>query len=66
MLFRRLSRKMEQKIVIVGAGEVGYHIARRLAEEHRQVVVIDLNPDRLQTLEDEMDVQTMVGSRKPE
>lgn len=62
MLFRRLSRKMEQKIVIVGAGEVGYHIARRLAEEHRQVVVIDLNPDRLQTLEDEMDVQTMVGS----
>ena len=62
MLFRRLSRKMEQKIVIVGAGEVGYHIARRLAEEHRQVVVIDLNLDRLRTLEDEMDVQTMVGS----
>ena len=62
MLFRRLSRKIEQKIVIVGAGEVGYHIARRLSDEQRQVVIIDLNPDKLRDVEDDMDVQTIAGS----
>ena len=63
MLFRRSAPKVgEMKIVIVGAGEVGYHVALRLAEEHKQVVVIDRDPDKLRRIEDEMDAQTVLGS----
>lgn len=50
------------KIVIVGAGEVGFHIAKRLAAENKPVVVIDKDPARLQRLEEQMDVQTVHGS----
>lgn len=63
MLFRRAPQKNEElKIVIVGAGEVGFHIAQRLSEEQKQVVVIDQNPDKLRRIEDNMDVQTILGS----
>ncbi|PIE68002.1 MAG: Trk system potassium transporter TrkA [Deltaproteobacteria bacterium] len=50
------------KIVIVGAGEVGFHIARRLSLESKDVVVVDCNPDALQRLTDSIDVQTVSGS----
>ena len=63
MLFRRAPQKVEElKIVIVGAGEVGFHIAQRMSEEQKQVVVIDQNPDKLRRIEDNMDVQTVLGS----
>jgi trk system potassium uptake protein TrkA len=50
------------KIVIVGAGEVGYHIASRLALENKDVVVIDKDPMALRRVADDMDVQTIDGS----
>ena len=50
------------KIVIVGAGEVGYHIASRLAHENKDVVVIDSNPDALRRVSENIDVQVIQGS----
>jgi trk system potassium uptake protein TrkA len=50
------------KIVIVGAGEVGYHIASRLAFENKDVVVVDKDPTALRRVADDMDVQTVDGS----
>lgn len=50
------------KIVIVGAGEVGYHIASRLAIENKEVVVIDRNPEALRRVSDSLDVQVVEGS----
>jgi trk system potassium uptake protein TrkA len=50
------------KIVIVGAGEVGFHIANRLAHEKKDVVVIDKNPDAVRRISDNIDVQTIIGS----
>lgn len=50
------------RIVIVGAGEVGFHIARRLADEKKQVVVIDQDVSRLRRMEEQIDVQTVTGS----
>jgi trk system potassium uptake protein TrkA len=50
------------KVVIVGAGEVGYHIAGRLALENKDVVVIDKNPDALRRVAENIDVQTVTGS----
>ncbi len=63
MFFRRTEHaKSPRKVVIVGAGEVGYHVALRLAEEKKNVVVIDLNEHSLQRVDDNMDVQTVCGS----
>ena len=33
------------RIIVIGAGEVGYHIAERLAHEPHEVVVIERNPE---------------------
>ncbi len=49
------------KIVIVGAGEVGFHIASRLALEKKDVVVIDKNADALRRVFENLDVQAIQG-----
>ncbi|NVM20321.1 MAG: Trk system potassium transporter TrkA [Desulfobacterales bacterium] len=49
------------KIVIVGAGEVGFHIASRLALEKKDVVVIDKSADALRRVFENLDVQTVQG-----
>jgi trk system potassium uptake protein len=50
------------RIIIIGAGEVGFHIARKLAFENKEVVVIDRDPHVLERMLEHMDVQTVVGS----
>ena len=50
------------KIIIVGAGEVGFHIASRLAVENKDVVVIDNNADAISRVSDNIDVQVINGS----
>ena len=50
------------KIVIIGAGEVGYHIASRLCAENKNVVVIDKNPAAIQHVNENLDVQGVIGS----
>ncbi len=63
MFFRRTQPEQNpRKVVIVGAGEVGYHVALRLTHEQKNVVVIDLNEQALQRMDDHMDVQTICGS----
>ncbi len=49
------------KIVIVGAGEVGYHIASRLALEKKDVVVVDKDMKALHRVFDNLDVQSVQG-----
>jgi trk system potassium uptake protein TrkA len=50
------------KIIVVGAGEVGYHFAEWLSREHKEVVVIDINAQPLQWILEHLDVQTLHGS----
>ncbi|MCP4118178.1 MAG: Trk system potassium transporter TrkA [Desulfobacteraceae bacterium] len=50
------------RIIIVGAGEVGYHIASRLASEDKDVVVIDKNPAAVRRVSDDLDVQVIMAS----
>ena len=50
------------QILIVGAGAVGFHLARRLSEEHQDVVVIETDRDRARMLEEQLDVMTVVGN----
>ncbi len=50
------------KIIIIGAGEVGYHIAGRLALENKDVLVIDSDPEAILRVAENIDVQTIAGS----
>jgi len=50
------------RVIIVGAGEVGFNVARRLSGENKDVVVIDMDPKALSKVSDSLDVQTIQGS----
>ncbi len=50
------------RIIIVGAGEVGYHIASRLAFEDKDVVVIDKDPEAVRRVSEALDVQVILAS----
>ncbi|MFW6052661.1 MAG: Trk system potassium transporter TrkA [Desulfosalsimonas sp.] len=50
------------KIIIVGAGEIGYHVASRMSFENKDVVVIDRDPAAIQRISDNVDVESITGS----
>ncbi|MGP9805221.1 Trk system potassium transporter TrkA [Paracoccus sp. NSM] len=49
------------KIIICGAGQVGWQIARHLAGERNDVTVIDHNADLIRRATDALDVQGVTG-----
>lgn len=49
------------KVVICGAGQVGFSIAERLAAEENDVSVIDTSPRLIQSISDRLDVRGFVG-----
>jgi trk system potassium uptake protein TrkA len=51
----------ERKVVIGGAGTVGSHIAAMLEQDEYDVVVIDEDPKALREIEEELDIQTVLG-----
>jgi trk system potassium uptake protein TrkA len=50
------------KIVILGAGQVGGSVAESLVSEQNDITVVDLEPQRLRTLQERLDLRTVVGS----
>jgi trk system potassium uptake protein TrkA len=50
------------RVIVVGAGEVGYHVADRLSKEQHDVVVVDLVPERLDYVQSHIDVAVVEGS----
>ncbi len=48
-------------IVIVGAGDVGFHLAKLLSFESKNIYVIDLNEDKLDYINNHIDVITIKG-----
>ena len=49
------------KVVICGAGQVGFGIAERLAAEQNDVSIIDTSPRLIQAITDSLDVRGFVG-----
>lgn len=49
------------KIIICGAGQVGWHIARYLSSERNDVTLIDTNADLVRRATDALDVQGVTG-----
>ncbi len=50
------------KIVIVGAGKVGYTLAQRLTQENHDVIVIEQDDERRAIVEHSLDVMTITGN----
>jgi trk system potassium uptake protein TrkA len=48
--------------IIIGAGEVGYHLASRLSQEKMDVVIIEKDEEKVKRVIDTLDVQTIHGS----
>jgi trk system potassium uptake protein TrkA len=49
-------------VIVVGAGEVGFHVADRLSKEQHDVVVVDVAPERLDYVSSHIDVAVVEGS----
>lgn len=50
------------KIVIIGAGKVGYSLAKQLAKENNDVTVIDHNQERIDYINSNLDVYSIHGN----
>ena len=50
------------KIIIAGAGEVGFYLSKMLAQERHDITVIDINPEVLGLVQAHTDVITIEGS----
>jgi len=49
------------KVIVCGAGQVGYGIAEKLAAEQNDVTVIDSSPELVNRIRDTLDVRGIVG-----
>lgn len=52
----------KKRFVVMGAGEVGYHLARSLSREGRDVVVIEPDPAKRERVEEGLDVAVVPGN----
>jgi len=50
------------KIIIVGAGEVGFYSAQKLSKENQEVVLIEKDPEKIKRITDNLDAQVLLGS----
>ena len=49
------------KIIVCGAGQVGFNIARHLSMESNDVTVVDQAPDRIRMINDTIDATGFLG-----
>ena len=50
------------RVLVLGAGEVGFHLAERLSQENQDVVIIESDPERADFASQQLDVLTVVGN----
>ncbi len=50
------------RAIVVGAGKVGFHIARQLTDEASDVVLIDTDEEALRPAQDLLDIMTVQGN----
>ena len=52
---------MNIKIVVIGAGEVGFNLVKALSKEKYEITVIDIKEEKCQRITNSMDVKGIVG-----
>lgn len=50
------------RFTVMGAGEVGFHVAQTLSQEGNDVTLIDSDPEKQPRIEEELDVSFVVGN----
>ncbi|MGD8866881.1 MAG: NAD-binding protein, partial [Gemmatimonadales bacterium] len=50
------------RVLIVGAGAVGFQLAEHLSEEGHDIVLIDQDPERVAWAQDQLDIMTVAGN----
>ncbi len=50
------------RIIIAGAGEVGFHLAKQLAQEGQDITLIDLDQEKLRYVSNYIDIATIKGN----
>jgi trk system potassium uptake protein len=50
------------RILIIGAGAVGFDLAQRLTAEGHDVVIVDSDPDKVQRAADNLDILAILGN----
>ena len=50
------------KVVIIGAGEVGFHVAKALSEENYDITVVDIDHEKCQRASENLDVIVVEGN----
>jgi trk system potassium uptake protein len=50
------------RVIVIGAGEVGYHLAERMSLESHDVVVIERDEDLAQKIQSQLDVLVVQGN----
>ena len=53
---------MSLKIVIIGAGEVGFNLAKELSQEDHDITLVDINPVKVKRASETLDVSTLEGN----
>ena len=49
------------KVIVCGAGQVGFNIAKHLADQQNDVTVIDRSPELIRKISESLDIQALVG-----
>ncbi|NOZ03944.1 MAG: Trk system potassium transporter TrkA [FCB group bacterium] len=50
------------RIVIIGAGEVGFHVAKALSQENHDITVVDIDPEKCRRASEHLDVIVVEGN----
>ncbi|MDA0691378.1 MAG: Trk system potassium transporter TrkA [Nitrospinae bacterium] len=50
------------RILIVGAGIVGFNLAQELSKEGHDIAIIDQNPEKMRRISDTLDVLSIIGN----
>ncbi len=50
------------RIVIIGAGEVGFHVAKALSQENFDITIVDIDPEKCRRASEHLDVIVVEGN----
>ena len=50
------------RIIIAGAGDVGFHLAKLLSNENQDIILIDTDEEKLKYVTSHLDVATIKGN----
>ena len=53
---------MSERFVVMGAGEVGFHLAQTLSQEGHDVVVVEADPEQRERVQEELDATVVLGN----